>query len=416
MQENNCTEPESGTSENTNVSNALHKLKWKNASVVANAVSGTIGSLLAEATLFPVDKIKLQVQTAKAGDSRGFVGTLVSIVRQAGIRGLYRGIGAALIKETVHSLNYWLWYGFLFAVCTEFEDTSGTSTMRRLLLNLLAKQLNWLCTVPFEVVSSVNQVSANNPGFLATALSLYEEGGVGAFYRGLTVSLLLAINPAIMNTLITSLLRLRALALESCGAGHSEARQHSAAVIGSVTGISKIIATVLTYPLIRAKVLQQTANAVFGQSHFVQVIKQVVALEGIAGLYRGMLAMSYKTVLWNSLMMIFKHLLGPKRAITPPASPRLAPIRNMPLMAREPFPVEYLSQEKLDEILCYLQRGSSNKKLEALERRVDEATGEIREVRKMLAELLARSDGASAGRSVSFTLPGDERVPSRRNH
>lgn len=400
--------------ETSNVSDVLQKLRRRNSSVVYNALSGTIGSLLAEATLFPVDKIKLQVQTAQAGDSRGFAGTLIAILRSAGIKGLYRGIGAALIKETVHSLNYWLWYGFLFTFCTEFEDTSGTPTMKRLFLNLIAKQLNWLCTVPFEVVSSVNQLSERNPGFIATAISLYEEGGIAEFYRGLTVSLLLAINPAIMNTLITSLLRLRALMLESCGADHAEARQHSAAVIGTVTGLSKIIATVLTYPLIRAKVLQQTATAVFGQSHFMAVIKQVVASEGVAGLYRGMLAMSYKTVLWNSLMMIFKHILGPKRAMTPPASPRLESIKNMPLMAREPFPVEYLSQEKLDEILAYLHRGSSNKKLDVLEHRVDEATGEIREVRKMLAELLARADGASAGRSVSFSVPDQEKPHMKR--
>ena len=69
-----------------------------------------------------------------------------------------------------------------------FEDTSATAPMRRLLLNLVSKQLNWLCTVlslarskgihslntfafargprtevPFEVVSSVNQMSVSGP-------------------------------------------------------------------------------------------------------------------------------------------------------------------------------------------------------------------------------------------------------------
>eukprot|EP00435_Cladocopium_sp_Y103_P042485 s1483_g11.t1 len=40
-------------------------------SVLANAFSGTFGSVLAEAVLFPVDTIKLKVQTANAMDRRG---------------------------------------------------------------------------------------------------------------------------------------------------------------------------------------------------------------------------------------------------------------------------------------------------------------------------------------------------------
>jgi len=362
--------------------------RQRKVSVLANALSGTVGSVLAEAVLFPVDTIKLKVQTANATDHRGFLLTLVSVLGSVGIKGLYRGIGAALIKESIHSLNYWIFHGTLFRFFTEFEDTSATAPMRRLLLNLISKQLNWLCTVPFEVVSSVNQMSANAPGFLATAHSLYQEGGIGAFYRGLTVSLILAINPAIMNTLITSMLRIRAMIRQSCGDDHLDARNHSAAVVGGITAMSKIVATVLTYPLIRAKVLQQTVSSYSGAA-FPEVMRSVLMTEGLGGLYRGMLAMSYKTILWNSLMMIFKHLLGPKRAMTPPDSPKPL-VQHMPHMAREPFPAEY-TQEKLDEILDYLRGvGSSGKKVEALENRLDEVSGELREVRKLLSELLSR--------------------------
>lgn len=374
------------TSENQHF---LIEPRQRKPSVLANAFSGTFGSVLAEAVLFPVDTIKLKVQTANAMDRRGFLLTLLSVLSSVGIKGLYRGIGAALIKESIHSLNYWIFHGTLFRFFTEFEDTSATAPMRRLFLNLISKQLNWLCTVPFEVVSSVNQMSANAPGFWATAQCLYQESGIGAFYRGLTVSLILAINPAIMNTLITSMLRIRALLRQSCGEDHLEARNHSAAVVGGVTAMSKIVATILTYPLIRAKVLQQTSPGYAGTA-FPQVMKKVLMSEGFGGLYRGMLAMSYKTILWNSLMMIFKHLLGPKRAMTPPDSPKSL-VQHMPHMAREPFPAEY-TQEKLDEILDYLRRvGSSGKRVEALEKRLDEVSVELREVRKLLSELVSRS-------------------------
>eukprot|EP00439_Symbiodinium_sp_Y106_P015537 s7929_g2.t1 len=72
------------------------------------------------------------------------------------------------------------------------------------------------------------------------------------------------------------------------------ARDHSAATLGAVTALSKIVATVLTYPLIRAKVLQQTAASVYSGQAFPSVMRQILLLEGVGGLYRGMIAMSYK--------------------------------------------------------------------------------------------------------------------------
>jgi len=354
-------------------------------------MSGTIGSLLAECVLFPVDTIKLQVQTAAANDSRGFVATLFRVIEERGVAGLYGGLSGAMIKEFVHSLNFWLFHGFLFRHVAKFDDTSKTPTMSRLILNMIAKQLNWLCTVPFEAISNVNQLSKNSPGFFRTAVSLYRDGGVGIFYRGLPVSLVLAINPAIMNTLITSLLRVVAGVRQYRGEDYCDARDHGAATVGMATAVAKAVATFVTYPLIRAKVLQQTSGKAIG---LVAVLKEVVAIEGLRGLYRGVLAMSYKTVLWNTLMMAVKHLLGPKRALTPPGSPALSPAPfsgpRVPLLAREPFPVELVTVEKLNEILSYLKlehADTHRKRIDKLEEGLVEATQEIREVKFLLMDI-----------------------------
>jgi hypothetical protein len=387
------------------LNNALHGRK--KSSVIWHALSGTVGSLLAEFVLFPVSTVKLRVQTAGANDVRGFFATALSIIRQHGLQGLYGGVGGAMITEGIHSLNFWLFHGYLFRCFAKFGDTTKTPTTERLLLNLVAKQFNWLCTVPFEAVSTVNQLTENSPGFFHTAVSLYRQGGVGVFYRGLPVSLLLAINPAIMNTLITSLLRFVVALRETRGEDYFEARDHSASVMGIATGLSKIVATLLTYPLIRAKVLQQTSGK---QMNLITILQSVIANEGVKGLYRGVLAMSYKTVLWNSFMMAVKHVLDPKTSFTPQVTPprtpdrTSSPWRRMPLMAREPFPVELVTVEKLNEILSYLhmnQDGSNEqnqRRLDDLEvglRKTKEglevATQEIREVKSLLLDLVAAS-------------------------
>jgi len=369
-------------------------------SVVAHALSGTLGSLLAEVLLFPVDTVKLQVQTSSARSKLGFGGTLFAIVRAQGVRGLYAGVGGSLVKESVHSFNFWLFHGVIFRICSRYEDTSDTPPMKRLLLNLVAKQLNWLCTVPFEVVSSVNQLSEGSPGLFRTAQRLHAEGGgIGVFYRGLSISLMLAINPAIMGTLITTLLTLLVTARRALGAGRAGAAVHSSASVGLATGIAKAIATLLTYPLIRVKVLQQTRG---GDQSVASVLRRTLRTEGVLGLYRGVLAMSYKTVLWNSLMMVFKHLLGPKRSTITHCNQleqqsELSATR-MPTLGREPFAAEMLTPEVIDEVLEKLRLGGSDRRVEALERRLDEVQrdarqqldevlGELRAVRRLLASI-----------------------------
>jgi len=361
--------------------------------LLAHALSGMLGSVSAELILFPVDTVKLLIQTERAKDAKGFASTLFSVLRTKGVGGLYKGISASVLKESIHSFNYWLWHGLIFRLFAKADDTSKTPAGMRLFLNLVAKQLNWLCTVPFEVISSVNQLAPDSPGFFATATRLYSSGGIGVFYRGLAVSMALAINPAIMNTLITSLLRFSAAfrALVT-GTDYETARDHGPVVIGVATALSKFVATVGTYPLIRAKVLQQTSGT--GEYFSVTAIwRQIVLAEGIWGLYRGLLAMSYKTVCWNTLMMMFKHALGPKRPITPPATPpKLDPatlLPPMPWMAREPFPAELITTDKLDVILGYIQRQPAQDRVNKLEGRMKLMSNEMREIKMMLRQVVS---------------------------
>jgi len=364
--------------------------KRRRPSIIAHALSGVIGSLTAELLLFPVDNIKLIIQTSTS--KAGFLATLGRVLRVRGVAGLYKGISASLFKESVQSFNYWLWHGLLFRLFAKADDTSTTPTLTRLVLNLIAKQLNWLCTVPFEVVSTLNQLAPDSPGFLATAALMYEQRGVGAFYRGVSISLALAINPAIMNTLITSLLRaIASFRMVVHGQDYETSRDHGPAAIGSATAIAKFLATLGTYPLIRAKILQQTSTSL-EQPTVLKIWRSVVAAEGMAGLYRGLLPMSYKTVCWNVVMMMFKHVLGPKRTITPPSTPpKLDPatlVPPMPWMGRAPFPAELITVDKLDEILSYVKLDQSHGKVQKLESRMNHMTEELHEVKHLLGQLV----------------------------
>merc|ERR1719410_1999227 len=166
------------------------------------------------------------------------------------------------------------------------------------------------------------------------------------------------------------------------GVDHENARDHGPATVAVATGISKFAATAATYPLIRAKVLQQTAKSGTSQLSMFAIWADIIKTEGPQGLYRGIIAMTYKTVLHNTLMMAFKHMLGPTRAITPPATPELrreelAP--PMTFMARDPFPADLCNAEKLDEILSYL-RPSQRDAVYKLEERLEGVSKELQQV------------------------------------
>lgn len=89
--------------------------------------------------------------------------------------------------------------------------------------------------------------------------SRYKEGGVAAFYRGLAASVLLCINPAIYNTVFDQL-KARVLARAQARAGPHKVVALSTVQAFVLGVIAKAIATLLTYPYIRAKMVMQASS------------------------------------------------------------------------------------------------------------------------------------------------------------
>ncbi|CAK0828797.1 unnamed protein product [Prorocentrum cordatum] len=232
--------------------------------------------------------------------------------------------------------------------------------LQRLLRTLAVKQMNWLCTLPFEMVALWQLLSDGRHGFFATSLLLYRHGGLGMFYRGLRLSLLLAVNPAIMSVVIN--LKLRVVWWLKISAGPEADREPDigAGVVGAVAALSKVLTLSLTYPLIRVKVVQQTSPTL--QTRRVrEILHAVVMAEGFSGLYRGFLPMIYQTLLHNSMMTLLNYQMRPWRISTPPPSPlpehaahwllrKMPRRRGLTPFAREPFPADILVQ-RMDHIM-----------------------------------------------------------------
>merc|ERR1711957_1120290 len=96
-------------------------------------------------------------------------------------------------------------------------------------------------------------------------------------------------------------------------------------------------------------------------------------------------------------MMMCKHALGPKRMITPPATPPRA-FPPLPFMAREPFPAEMITSAKLDAILDYVKHGNvraGSRRVEHLESEVVKLSTELRDIKHLLQQIVDKPAGCA---------------------
>jgi glycerol-3-phosphate cytidylyltransferase-like family protein len=285
--------------------------------VLAEVRSGLVSSVVAEAALFPLDVVKLR-QQVHGGSAMQI---LRGVLHNQGVAGLYKGLIGRLIQTITSNVGFFVWQTIALQTVSQRLAGQKLGTGLSLVVNMLAQQFNRLLTNPVDVVANVNQADPNSKGFLRTFVYLARTGGRATLWRGLPVALLLSLNPALMFTLVGKLSvlvkKLR----------HSDADDSLAAAdMFWISGVSKAIATLVTYPLIRAKARQQTLTSGDGITLGLwATLAAVFQAEGMAGLYSGVWMLSYKTVLFNSMMMSLKQQFRNLEERWRPAKPLTAP-------------------------------------------------------------------------------------------
>jgi hypothetical protein len=181
-----------------------------------------------------------------------------------------------------------------------------------------------LCFQPLDTASSRMQTSAfgKSKGLRATLA----EGTWLEAFDGLGISLILTCNPSIQYTVFDQLKqkliqRQRRKNAEAGGGSSPVALSaFSAFLLGA---ISKSVATILTYPLIRCKVMIQAADPDEddddeserpGKSKspktMLGALHAMWSKEGIPGFFKGLHAQILKTVLSSALLLMIKEKIS----------------------------------------------------------------------------------------------------------
>ncbi|EEQ33116.1 ADP/ATP carrier protein [Microsporum canis] len=282
-----------------------------------SAVAGATGAVVANALVYPLDivKTRLQVQvksqklpnndsTDGAVHYDSTIDAIKKILADEGISGLYSGINGSLIGVASTNFAYFYWYSIVRTLYMKSRPNQKLGTAAELALGAVAGAIAQVFTIPVAVITTRQQTQpkGEKKGLLDTGREVVNsEDGWSGLWRGLKASLVLVVNPAITYGAYQ---RLREIIFP----GKKNLRPLEAFLLGAM---SKSLATIITQPLIVAKVGLQSRPPPSRKGKpfksFVEVMRYIIEHEGALGLFKGIGPQIMKGLLVQGLLMMTKE-------------------------------------------------------------------------------------------------------------
>uniref|UniRef100_A0A0B6Z258 Mitochondrial carnitine/acylcarnitine carrier protein n=1 Tax=Arion vulgaris TaxID=1028688 RepID=A0A0B6Z258_9EUPU len=163
--------------------------------------AGMLAGVFTTVIMTPGDRIKclLQIQQESSVASRKYKGPVdcaKQIYKEGGIRSIYRGTMATLLRDIPATGMYFTSYEFLQRSLTpEGHDRSEMSIGRTILAGGMAGVANWLVAIPPDVLKSRLQTAPHGAypnGVRDVIRHIVKEEGIRSLYKGFTPVMLRA--------------------------------------------------------------------------------------------------------------------------------------------------------------------------------------------------------------------------------
>ncbi|XVF57429.1 hypothetical protein PTKIN_Ptkin06aG0204600 [Pterospermum kingtungense] len=288
---------------------------------LSEATSGAIGSLLSTTILYPLDTCKTKYQADVRAHGRQKYRNLSDVFWEAistnQFLSLYQGLGTKNLQSFISQFVYFYGYSYFKRLYLEKSGFKSIGTKANLIIAAAAGACTSIVIQPLDTASSRMQTSAfgKSKGLFKTLA----EGTLSDAFDGLGISLLLTSNPAIQYTVFDQL-KQRLLKQKSKEADKGSSPVVLSAFTAFLLGaLSKSVATFLTYPAIRCKVMIQAADPDDDDDDKTKrarkksrktvsgVLCSIWRREGILGFFKGLDAQITKTVLSSALLLMIKE-------------------------------------------------------------------------------------------------------------
>jgi len=282
-----------------------------------DALSGLGGNIFSSNIIFPMDVVKIRMQVPNCTYKNMFDG-LFRIFHEEGLGALYTGLSSEIFKSGTQTFIYFFVYSSLkdyaksYLIRKELNNLKEEITPDKeneitckytnlpifvnLLVGFIAGCITQLFVNPLSVIQTRIIASKKSISILSMALSIIKKEGLFGLYKGIIPTFILCMNPAIQY-----------LVFDNLKIFYSNLLRTPNAMDNFIMGaISKVVATISTYPYIMAKVrLQYASNSNY--SGTLDVILKILLNEGFFGLYAGLQPQLFKSILSGALLLMAKE-------------------------------------------------------------------------------------------------------------
>ena len=167
-------------------------------------------------------------------------------------------------------------------------------------------------TLPIDCVTTAIQTDDKNRGAFVLMGNILSEKGIGGFYKGIQAYTVLCLKPAIQYTVYEQVKKIVLVSRRAQSQGRVIVDESLSAAEAFFLGMfARVVATMLTYPYLRAKVMLQST---YGNAKVKPTIPQMFAEQfsegGVWGLYQGIGPELTRGVFSAALMMMAKERIG----------------------------------------------------------------------------------------------------------
>ncbi|XP_022192471.1 calcium-binding mitochondrial carrier protein SCaMC-1-B isoform X1 [Nilaparvata lugens] len=242
-------------------------------------VAGGIAGAVSRTCTAPLDRLKIYLQVHGTCTS-GIKSCLTHLIKEGGVRSLWRGNGLNVIKIAPESALKFMAYEKAKRMIRS-STREELTIAERFVAGSLAGGVSQTVIYPLEVMKTrmALRKTGEFAGIFDAAKRIYRFEGWKSFYRGYVPNLLgiipyAGIDLAVYETLKNSYLR-----------GHSNSDTPSVILLLGCGTASSTCGQVFSYPLalVRTRLQAQVGE----KTTMVGMLKSIVEQEGFAGLYRG---------------------------------------------------------------------------------------------------------------------------------